>query len=88
MAMLMALQGHTKEWVMFSKDDNFPNAAIMTINAKETLEEYREIIHYLDGMGFIVGTTKAVRTQIAHKSQNYSIIGNQLYFRVRNGVLR
>jgi hypothetical protein len=63
-----------------SKDDNFQNTTIMTINAKEMFEEYREIIHYLDGMGFIVGAIKAVRTQIVHKSQNYLIIGNQLYF--------
>jgi hypothetical protein len=51
-------------------------------------EEYREIIQYLDGMKFPVGVTKAVWTQIAHKNQNYSMIGNQLYFQGRNDVLR
>ncbi len=59
-----------------SEDENFPNAAIMAINAEEAPEEYREIIQYLDGMGFLVGTTKAIRTKIAHKSRNYSSIGN------------
>ncbi len=70
------------------EDDNFPDATIMTINADEALEEYREIIQYLDGMRFLVGTIKAVRTQIAHKGRNYSMIGNQLYFQGRDGVLR
>jgi hypothetical protein len=69
------------------EDENFPNAAIMAINADETLEEYREIIQYLDGMNFPIGATKAVRTRIAHKSRSYLMIGNQLYFRARNGVL-
>jgi hypothetical protein len=63
-----------------SEDDDFPDVAIMTINAKEAPEEYREIIQYLDGMRFPDGATKAVRTRIAHKSRNYSMIGNQLYF--------
>jgi hypothetical protein len=35
-----------------SKDDDFLDAAIMSINAKEAPEEYREIIQYLDGMRF------------------------------------
>jgi hypothetical protein len=52
----------------------------MAINAEGILEEYREIIQYLDGMRFPVGATKVVRTRIAHKSRNYSMIGNQLYF--------
>jgi hypothetical protein len=43
---------------------------------------------YLDGMRFPDGATKAVRTRIAHKSRNYSMIGNQLYFQGRDGVLR
>jgi hypothetical protein len=59
-----------------SEDDNFLNAAIMSINAKETPEQYREIIQYLDGMKFPNGATKAVQTRIAHKSRNYSMIGN------------
>jgi hypothetical protein len=63
-----------------SEDDNFPDATIMAINAKETPEEYQEIIQYLDGMRFPVEATKAVRTKIAHKSRNYSMTGNQLYF--------
>jgi hypothetical protein len=70
-----------------SEDDDFPDAAIMSINA-EAPEEYREIIQYLDGMRFPDGATKAVRTRIAHKSRNYSMIGNQLYFQRRDGVLR
>ncbi len=45
-----------------SEDDDFLDAAIMAINADEALEEYREIIQYLDGMRFPIGTTKAVRT--------------------------
>jgi hypothetical protein len=53
-----------------SEDDDFPNATIMTINAKETLKEYWEIIQYLDGMRFLVETIKAVQTQITHKSWN------------------
>jgi len=44
------------------EDDDFLNATIMIINAKEILEEYREIIQYLDGMRFQVRTTKAMRT--------------------------
>ncbi len=51
-----------------SEDDNFPDATIMSINAKEAPEEHREIIQYLDGMRFPDGTTKVVRTRIAHKS--------------------
>jgi hypothetical protein len=39
-------------------------------------------------MKFSVGATKAVQTRIAHNSQNYSIIGDQLYFQGRDGVLR
>jgi hypothetical protein len=31
-------------------------------------------------MRFPDGTTKVVRTRIAHKSWNYSMIGNQFYF--------
>jgi len=60
----------------------------MSINAEDALEEYQEIIQYLDGMRFPNGATKAVRTRIAHKSRNYSMIGNQLYFQGRDGVLR
>jgi len=63
-----------------SEDDNFLDATIVSINVEEALEEYREIIQYLDGMRFPDGTTKAVRTRIAHKTQNYSMIGNQFYF--------
>jgi len=70
------------------KDDDFLDATIMAINAEEALEEYREIIQYLDDMKFPVGATKVVRTRIAHKNQNYLMIGNQLYFQRRDGVLR
>jgi hypothetical protein len=59
-----------------SKDDDFPNAGIISINAEEAPEEYREIIQYLDGMRFPDGATKAIQTRIAHKSQNYSMRGN------------
>jgi uncharacterized FlgJ-related protein len=62
MVMLMALQGHTKEWVMFQRMTNSPDAIIMTINSDEMFEKYREIIQYLDGMNFLVGATKAVQT--------------------------
>jgi hypothetical protein len=70
------------------EDDDFLDATIVSINVEEAPEEYREIIQYLDGMRFPVGATKAIRTRIAHKSQNYSMIGNQLYFQGRDGVLR
>ncbi len=70
-----------------SKDDNFPDATIMSINAEEAPEEYWEIIQYLDGMRFPDGAAKAVRTRIAHKSRNYSMIGNQFYFQGKDGVL-
>jgi len=63
-----------------SENDDFSDAAIMTINGSEVPKEYREIIQYLDGMKFPIGTTKAIRTRIVHKSRNYSMIGNQLYF--------
>jgi hypothetical protein len=59
-----------------SEDDDFLDAVIMSITAEEAPEEYREIIQYLDGMKFLDGATKAVRTRIAHKSRNYSTIGN------------
>jgi hypothetical protein len=39
-------------------------------------------------MKFPVGATKVVRTQIAHKSRNYSIIGDKFYFQKRDGVLQ
>ncbi len=71
-----------------SKDDDFPDATIMSINVEEALEEYREIILYLHGMRFPDGATKAVQIRIAHKSRNCSMIGNQLYFKGRDGVLR
>jgi hypothetical protein len=48
----------------------------MSINAEEAPEEYWEIIQYLDGMRFPDGATKALQTKIAHKSRNYSMIGN------------
>jgi hypothetical protein len=51
-----------KEWVMFLKDDDFLDATIMTINAKETPKEYQEIIPYLDDIRFPVKATKAMRT--------------------------
>jgi hypothetical protein len=59
-----------------SEDDDFSDATIMAINAKEALEEYREFIQCLDGMRFPIGATKGVRTRIVHKSRNYSMIGN------------
>jgi hypothetical protein len=34
----------------------------------------------MDGMRFPIGSTKVIQTQITHKSQNYLIIGDQLYF--------
>jgi len=71
-----------------SEDDDFPDVTIMSINAKEAPEEYREIIQYLDGMRFLDGATKAIRTRIVHKSRNYSMIGNQLHFQRKDGVLR
>jgi hypothetical protein len=71
-----------------SKDDDFLDVAIMSINAEEAPEEYRKIIQYLDDMRFPIGATKALRTRIAHKSRNYSMIGNYLYFQGRDGVLR
>jgi len=43
-----------------SEDDDFPDATLMTINVEGVLEEYREIIQYLDSMKFPIGTTKAV----------------------------
>jgi hypothetical protein len=45
-----------------SKDDDFPNAIIMTNNAKETPKEYQKIIQYLNGMRFLVGATKVMQT--------------------------
>ncbi len=51
-----------------SKDDDFLNAIIMTINANEAPKKYQEIIQYLDGMRFPLGATKAVQTRIAHNS--------------------
>ncbi len=63
-----------------SEDNNFPDVAIMSINIEETLEEYREIIQYLDGMRFPDGAIKTVQTKIAHKNRNYSMLDNQLYF--------
>ncbi len=66
------------------EDDDFQNVIIMTINVEEVPKEYRKIIQYLDGIRFAI---KVVRTQITHKSRNYSIISNQLYFQRRDGVL-
>jgi hypothetical protein len=39
-------------------------------------------------MRFLVKATNAVRTLIVHKNRNYSIIGHQLYFQGRDGVLQ
>jgi len=71
-----------------SEDDDFLDTAIMAINAEETPKKYREIIQYLDGMKFPIEATKAVRTRIVHKSRNYSMIGNQLYFQGKDSVLQ
>ncbi len=71
-----------------SKDNDFPNATIMTTNVEKLLEKYRKIIQYLNGMRFPLGTTKAMKTRITHKNWHYLIIGNQLYFQGRDGVLR
>jgi hypothetical protein len=59
-----------------SENYDFSDVAIMSINAKKTLEKYREIIQYLNGMRFPDGATKPIRTRIAHKSRNYSMTGN------------
>ncbi len=59
-----------------SKDDDFLYATIMTINVEEKLEDNWKIIQYLDGMMFPIKSIKVVRTQIAHKNQNYLIIGD------------
>jgi hypothetical protein len=59
-----------------SEDDDFLDVAIMSINAEEAPEEYREIIQYLDGMRFPDEATKVIRIKIAHKSRNYSMISN------------
>ncbi len=71
-----------------SEDDDFPDIAIMSINAKDAPEECWEIIQYLDGMRFPDGATKALRIRIVHESRNYLMISNQLYFQGRDGVLR
>ncbi len=85
--MLMALQEHTKEWVMFQKMRTFRMLQSCPLMQKTHLK-YREIIQYLNGIRFLDGATKVVRTRIAHKSQNYSMIGNQLYFQRKDGVLQ
>jgi hypothetical protein len=51
-----------------SKDNDFPNATIMTTNVEKLLEKYRKIIQYLNGMRFPLGTTKAMKTRITHKN--------------------
>jgi hypothetical protein len=51
-------------------------------------KEYQKIIQYMDGMRFLVAGTKALWTQIVHKSQNYLIIRDQLYFQGNDGVLQ
>jgi hypothetical protein len=56
------------------KDDDFPDATIMTINVKETLKKYQEIIQYLNCMRLSVRATKVAQTRITHKSRNYSIL--------------
>jgi len=69
------------------ENDDFWDAIILTINIKEVHKKYQEIIQHLDDMKFLIEATKVVWTQITHKSQNYSIIGHQLYFQGRNGVV-
>jgi hypothetical protein len=41
----------------------------------------------MDGMRFPIGSTKVIQTQIVHKSKNYLIIRDELYFQGKNGVL-
>jgi hypothetical protein len=36
-----------------SKDDDFPNMAIMNFNVEKNLENYLNIIQYFDGMNFL-----------------------------------
>jgi len=73
---------------MFERMKIFQMLQSCPLMQKKHLKKNREIIQYLDGMRFLDGATKAVRTRIAHKSQNCSMIGNQLYFQGRDGVLR
>jgi len=47
-----------------SKDDDFPDVTIMSTNAEEAPEEFREIIQYLNGMRFPDGATKAIRKRL------------------------
>jgi len=70
------------------KDDDFLDAVVMTINAKRVLKEYQKNIQYLNVMKFLIRAIKVVRTRIVHKSRNYSIIDDQLYFQEKDGVLR
>jgi len=70
------------------KDDDFLDAALMTINAERVPKEYQKNIQYLDGMKFLIIAINVVRTRIMHKSRNYSIIDDQLYFQGKDGVLR
>jgi len=42
----------------------------------------------MDGMWFLVGSTKVLQNQIMHKNQSYLIIRDQLYFQGKDGVLQ
>ena len=77
-----------KEVGVVSKDDDFLDAKLMSIDIDKEPAEYKDIIRYLEGMNFPEGATKQVRTRIAHKSRSYSLIGQFLYFCGRDGVLR
>jgi hypothetical protein len=70
------------------KDDDFQDAAIMTINAEEMPKEYREIIQYLDDMRFLIGATKAVRSMNCAQESKLLDDGQSTILLGRDGVLR
>ena len=75
-----------KEVEFVSKDNDFPEAMLMSIDIDNEPEKYKDIIRYLKGMNFPEDATKQIRTIIAYKSRSYTLIGQLLYFCERNSI--
>ena len=64
-----------KEMEVVLKYDNFFDEILMLVDIVNDLEEYEDIIRYLEDMNFSVGVTKQRKRRITHKSCSYTLIG-------------
>ena len=77
-----------KEVSVVSKDNNFSNTMLMSVDIEDEPENYKNIIRYLKGIDFSKGVSKQIKTRIAHKIRFNTLIGQLLYFYERDCILR